>query len=154
MSCSLLTCCLTFSPVSSPLVATRRQSSAGVMASSNPSVKTLNAFLFSLSLLTLQASALISSPSCKSVPSDPTWPVPEVWAQFNTTLNGQLLQPNPPGAVCHPTHPTYNATICTEVQLSWSSEFFHQRDPISAEWNNWNNDSCLPDPNFPCSSVG
>ncbi|KUJ23468.1 FAD-binding domain-containing protein [Mollisia scopiformis] len=98
--------------------------------------------------------ASINTTTCKTTPSDPTWPSPSTWDVLNSTLDGNLLLPVPPGAVCHPTHPTYNSTLCTEAQLSWSSEFFHQRDPISAEWNNWNNDSCLPDASFPCSAAG
>ncbi|CZR51587.1 related to isoamyl alcohol oxidase [Phialocephala subalpina] len=124
------------------------------MTSTGHSTNLLYTFLFFLFLSLPKVSALTSPPSCKSVPGDPSWPSPQTWTDLNTTLGGQLLQPNPPGAVCHPTHATYNATICAEVQLLWSSEFFHQRDPISAEWNNWNNDSCLPDERFPCSSVG
>lgn len=111
--------------------------------------------LRTLLLLLLSSTSLAAStPSCKSIPGDSSWPSPATWTQFNTTLSGQLLQPDPPGAVCHSTHSTYNSTLCTKVQAQWSSEFFHQRDPISAEWNNWNNDSCLPDERYPCSSSG
>ncbi|PMD30490.1 FAD-binding domain-containing protein [Hyaloscypha variabilis F] len=92
--------------------------------------------------------------TCKSTPSSPTWPSPAIWDQLNQTTGGQLLQPVPPGAVCHPGHSSYNATNCVYVQYAWSNEYFHQRDPVSVEWNNWNNDSCLPDPDVPCSSAG
>ena len=27
-------------------------------------------------------------------------------------------------------------------------------DPVSTLWNNWNNDTCLPDPKLPCSDDG
>lgn len=117
-------------------------------------LKTHLSLLTSLILLTLPTLSLALNQTCKTTPTDPTWPSPSDWDNLNQTLSGSLLSPIPPGAVCHSTHPTYNTTLCTEVQNSWSSEYFHQADPISVEWNNWNNDSCLPIEGFPCSAVG
>jgi hypothetical protein len=107
-----------------------------------------------LSFIAIQVLGAQGASSCKAVPGDPNWPSVDVWAQLNQTTGGQLLQPVPPGAVCHPGHPNYNTTDCVIVQYEWSNEYFHQRDPVSVEWNNWNNDSCLPDPDVPCSSAG
>jgi hypothetical protein len=107
-----------------------------------------------LSLIAIEVHGFRGAPWCKSVPGSLTWPSDALWAQLNTTIGGQLLQPVPPGAVCHPGHANYNATNCLFVQYEWSNEYFHQRDPVSVEWNNWNNDSCLPDPGVPCSSAG
>jgi hypothetical protein len=95
-----------------------------------------------------------ASPSCKSTPGSKIWPSTEVWAALNQTIGGQLIQPTPPGAVCHSSNPTYDAVACIAVQEAWSSEFFHQKNPISAEWNNWTNDSCLPIDTLPCTSEG
>ncbi|KAK3937418.1 FAD-binding domain-containing protein [Diplogelasinospora grovesii] len=95
-----------------------------------------------------------AAPSCKAVPGSDAWPSLEIWSQLNQSLDGRLLHPTPPGAVCHPGHDSYNAAECPSLQTSWFSEFFHTNDPVSAEWNNWNNDTCLPDPRAPCSSVG
>jgi len=39
---------------------------------------------------------------CKSVPGYPGWPLPSEWASFNQSVFGALLQPPPPGGVCHP----------------------------------------------------
>jgi len=97
-----------------------------------------------------------TSPSCKAVPGDSQWPSAAEWAKLNETTEGRLLQPSPPGAVCHPKQATFSAAKCTEVRANWSSEFFHSDDPISVEWNNWSNDSCLPIPeaNLTCSASG
>ncbi|KAH9887786.1 FAD binding domain-containing protein [Xylariomycetidae sp. FL2044] len=92
--------------------------------------------------------------SCKLIPADPDWPSSEVWSQLNETIQGGLLQPTPPGAVCHPSQASYNATKCVVAQYAWSSPYFHDSDPVSSDWNNWNNDSCLPLPDLPCSSQG
>jgi hypothetical protein len=95
-----------------------------------------------------------SRPSCKAVPGSPDWPSPQDWASLNESLAGRLLQPAPPGAVCHPGQATYNATECPNVRAAWSTYEFHQADPISVDWNQWTNDSCLPQEGAPCSGKG
>jgi hypothetical protein len=91
---------------------------------------------------------------CKTTPGSSGWPTIEEWSQLNASTDGRLLQPVPPAAVCHPTQAVYNATRCEEVKTHWADEYFHLNDPVSVEWNNWNNGTCLPDPAFPCSSLG
>ncbi|OIW31030.1 FAD-binding domain-containing protein [Coniochaeta ligniaria NRRL 30616] len=93
-------------------------------------------------------------PSCKAVPGTPNWPSPASWARLNESTGGRLLQPPPPGAVCHPGQPTYDAAACADVQAGWTTYDFHQRDPVSSMWNQYNNDSCLPEPGYPCSGQG
>lgn len=110
--------------------------------------------LLYLHVLGVDGSSETRAVSCKAFPGTSDWPSPETWATLNATTEGRLLQPLPPGAVCHSTQPNYNATLCSYVQYYWQNEFFHDQDPVSAEWDNWNNDSCLPDPNAPCSSDG
>ena len=100
---------------------------------------------------TAQASA---SRSCKVTPDSPNWPSISTWRALNDTVSGRLLQPPPPGAVCHTSQPTYNAAACPAVQEEWQSIFFHQDNPISSAWNNFNNDSCLPVATAPCSGKG
>jgi hypothetical protein len=108
----------------------------------------------------LQFSTLInfcqssSTPSCRASLGSPDWPSFSAWAALNDSISGRLLQPPPPGAVCHPDQVTYNAQICPTVIEAWSTIFFHQANPISSAWNNWNNDSCLPYPDTPCSGEG
>ncbi|KAH8879740.1 FAD-binding domain-containing protein [Thozetella sp. PMI_491] len=91
---------------------------------------------------------------CKAVPGSASWPAAETWARLNDTLGGRLLQPSPPGAVCHPTEPTFASAQCAKAQASWMDEFFHSDSPVSVEWNNWANDSCPPDPRMTCSGSG
>ncbi|KAK4232845.1 hypothetical protein C8A03DRAFT_39504 [Achaetomium macrosporum] len=92
--------------------------------------------------------------SCKVVPGTPRWPSPQEWARFNESLAGRLLQPSPPGAVCHPGQATYDPAKCPTVRAAWSTYEFHQADPISMDWNQWANDSCLPQEGAPCSGQG
>jgi len=91
---------------------------------------------------------------CKAVPGAPGWPSSQDWAHLNSSLDGRLLQPVPPGAVCHPGQPSYDPTECAAVNASWSTYEFHQADPISVDWNQWANDSCLPREGAPCSGRG
>ncbi|KAK4187062.1 Tetrahydrocannabinolic acid synthase [Podospora australis] len=93
-------------------------------------------------------------PLCKSVPGADGWPSLDTWAAFNQSIDGRLLQPTPPGAVCHPDQPSYDASQCSSVQTAWFTEALHSGDPVSVMWNNWNNDTCLPDPRLSCSPTG
>ena len=112
----------------------------------------LNLF-YSCIATTFTAQALASK-SCKATPDSPSWPSASAWMALNNTVSGRLLQPPPPGAVCHSRQPTYNAAVCPAVQEEWQSIFFHQDNPISSAWNNFNNDSCLPLATAPCSGNG
>jgi hypothetical protein len=114
---------------------------------------------FSISLLLLAAvgvSGQNDAPplACRAIPGGADWPAPNIWAQLNETTGGRLMKPSPPGAVCHTSQPTFDAGQCYAVAWGWSDEFFHARDPVSAYWDNWNNDTCLPDPLYPCSAAG
>jgi hypothetical protein len=92
---------------------------------------------------------------CKATPGTSAWPSLQDWANFNSSLGGVLLKPPPPGGVCHPSEPNYNAAKCPIVTALWNTSFpFHEDDPISNAFNNWNNDSCLPYPGTPCSGEG
>lgn len=94
-----------------------------------------------------------ASRSCKATPGS-SWPSSFSWTSLNHTVSGRLLQPPPPGAVCHPKQATYSASNCPKVQKEWLSIFYHQDNPISSAWNNFNNDACLPLAAAPCSSDG
>jgi hypothetical protein len=126
--------------------------SFGMARSSNRAAPWMLFYILLLSSVSVEVLAVTSS--CKSIPGSESWPSLAEWAQLNETTGGQLLQPSPPGAVCHSSDPLYDATLCASVQEAWSNEFFHQQNPISAEWNNWTNDTCLPIDGLPCSSEG
>ncbi len=92
--------------------------------------------------------------SCKAIPGGSDWPSLETWNQLNQTVGGHLLKPSPPGAVCHAAQATFSAEQCSAVQAKWGSDEFHSDDPVSVEWNNWTNDSCIPDPRLTCNADG
>ncbi|KAL7928879.1 FAD-binding domain-containing protein [Trichoderma chlorosporum] len=92
--------------------------------------------------------------SCKAYPGTSSWPSAHTWAALNQTLNGRLLPVIPPGAVCHPGQPTYNATQCPEIANEWTTYEFHAGNPVSVMWDKFDNFTCLPEANTPCSPAG
>ncbi|KAI0138180.1 FAD-binding domain-containing protein [Hypoxylon sp. NC0597] len=92
--------------------------------------------------------------ACKAAPGSPGWPSSETWTSFNQSTGGKLLRGVAPGAVCHPRQPAYNAEQCAIVTSGWSTDDFHRNDPVSNLWQQFNNDTCLPDPGAPCSPDG
>ncbi|KAI0191937.1 FAD-binding domain-containing protein [Astrocystis sublimbata] len=92
--------------------------------------------------------------ACRSFPGDTSWPPVESWIQFNQSLGGKLNNPSPPGAVCRRGQSAFDADKCAAVTAGWSTYGFHQGDPVSNMWQHYNNDTCLPDPDAPCSGAG
>lgn len=93
--------------------------------------------------LTLAQSTSNTS-SCKAAPNTPSWPSTAQWNALNTSINGQLLAPLPPAAVCDRSLPVYDNTSCTQVTSQYPITDFHAKDPISVDSPNWENDACLP----------
>lgn len=94
------------------------------------------------------------APSCKAYPGSLDWPSTSAWDKLNDDLGGKLLKPSLPGAVCHPEQPNYDPGECNAVQAGWVTFDFHLEDPISTMWDNWNNETCLPNPDYPCTPDG
>ncbi|KAL7786986.1 FAD-binding domain-containing protein [Trichoderma ceciliae] len=92
--------------------------------------------------------------TCKAYPGTASWPSTNTWAALNRTLGGRLLQPPPPGAVCHQGQPTYNTSQCSMVAEEWKTYEFHAGNPISVMWDKFDNYTCLPEENAPCSPAG
>ncbi|KAF1808813.1 FAD-binding domain-containing protein [Eremomyces bilateralis CBS 781.70] len=93
--------------------------------------------------------------TCKAVPGTASWPSTSDWDALNKTLSGNLIKPLPPGGVCHPEQPNYDEAACPAVQRAWTTSWsFHIEDPVGNGYNNWNNDTCLPAPENPCSADG
>src|SRR5215469_12756799 len=92
-----------------------------------------------LSLISVLSTA--NAQKCKAVPGTPSWPSDSVWATLNKTISGALIKSVPPGGVCHPGQPNYNNnTSCAVVADLWTSSWvFHENDPVSNAYNNWNN---------------
>ncbi|KAH0428727.1 FAD binding domain-containing protein [Colletotrichum camelliae] len=110
-------------------------------------------FALALASLTPWVSADTTAP-CKSFPGSADWPSPGSWTALNESLGGRLLQPAAPGAVCHPGEPSYDAGRCAAVRAGWSRFDFHKADPVSVMWDNWSNDTCLPDAAYLCRADG
>lgn len=113
--------------------------------------------IVSLELLVcgLTAASYIPDRGCKAHPDDKSlWPSHASWASLNHTLGGKLLQPPPPGGVCHPGQPNYVAGQCATVAKEWVTYDFHSSNPISVMSNQFANDTCLPREDVPCSSAG
>ncbi|KAH6667575.1 hypothetical protein B0J14DRAFT_620065 [Halenospora varia] len=98
--------------------------------------------------------ANVVSGHCKAVLGSLDWPSASKWAALNHTLSGKLLQPAPLGAVCHPDQATYNNATCPGLQTAWFGLSLHADSPNSASFSNWENDTCLPFPQMPCSGTG
>ena len=94
------------------------------------------------------------SPFCKPLPGDAHWPSSSSWSRLNTSINGHLLAPSPPAAVCYdPARPppaaanataAANSTACKIVTDAWFNSSFHSDDPASVDWPNWEGDACVP----------
>ena len=89
---------------------------------------------------------------CKEYPGSAQWPSPDAWKKLYDDTGGRLLRAIPPGTVCHPERPEYNAEKCAQVAELWSTYDFHLEDPISVMWDNGENGNCLPDPEGPCDA--
>lgn len=98
-----------------------------------------------------------SSPAaikCKADPSSSFWPRLEEWNFFNRTIRGQLIAPIPPAGLCHKAQKNYNEDQCHTLSTDWRKDEFHAADPVSVIISQYSNDTCLPDPNVPCSGAG
>lgn len=63
-----------------------------------------------------QAPAQATS-ACRCFPGDACWPSANTWAQFNQSIDGQLIKTTPLGAPCHT--PEYNAGVCSTLKAGW-----------------------------------
>ncbi|KXT07597.1 hypothetical protein AC578_10248 [Pseudocercospora eumusae] len=81
---------------------------------------------------------------CKESYTSPGWPSKQTWNDLNTTLSGSLLSPLPPAAVCDPTLPNYNTSLCAKVADAWHSPAYFNKDATSAHQPFWQNDACVP----------
>lgn len=91
---------------------------------------------------------------CRSYPGSHDWPHAGQWNHLNQSLDGQLLRPVPPGAICHPEQPHYDSELCKRVATSWSLPSYHTDNPISVMWDQYTNYSCLPNSFKPCDGNG
>ena len=97
-----------------------------------------------------------ASPRCKVFPGDQDWPSDDAWQRFNVSLSGALLKPSPPGAVCYPTHPSFNAAACAFLLNNASTTNFYFDHPVSVlnVWPQGNTCPILANPNGTCTQGG
>jgi hypothetical protein len=115
----------------------------------------MSAILKQILLVSIASVSLVQGITrCKSTPDSPSWPSLSAWNALNTSISGRLLRPSPPGAVCHQDQATFNTEACQTVQALWLNSTFHADNPISVDYENWNNNTCLPLPDAPCSGAG
>jgi len=74
-----------------------------------------------------------SSPRCKVFPGDPNWPSEREWASFNSSIDGALLKPLPPQAVCYSSSPVFNTTFCNAIAGGQVDPLFYLNDPVSVQ---------------------
>lgn len=93
-------------------------------------------------------------PPCKAYPGMPWWPNEATWAGLNKTVNGALIRPVMPAGACHKGQSNYNPDQCPTIEKEWETSEFHLADPVSVMSNEFTNNTCLPDPKYPCSPAG
>ena len=93
----------------------------------------------------------VCSTQCKVTPASPDWPTDTQWQALNSSVSGRLIQPIPPGAVCHEEWPQYDNVSCSALYGQWSNASFHYNTPATSDYND---DACLPSAIAPCSSSG
>ena len=89
---------------------------------------------------------------CKLTPDSPKWPSAVEWEALNRTIGGRLIKPTPFAAVCHANQPTFNPSRCAATD--WTAPATYANSPIGIMTPNFSNDSCLPQPQYPCSGEG
>ncbi|KAK3723035.1 hypothetical protein LTR37_002181 [Vermiconidia calcicola] len=89
---------------------------------------------------------------CKSTPGSLTCPTEADWYALNITIGGRLLKPAPPGAICHHDQPPYDSELCKTAL--WTNASTYADHPLGIINPNWSEDSCLREPQYPCSGAG
>jgi len=79
---------------------------------------------------------------CKAFPGSEDWPSEEDWTRLNRTIDGALLKPSPPAAVCYP-GPLYNEERCRYLLRAAVATHFYLDDPLTTltSWTEGN--TCL-----------
>ncbi|KAI1861747.1 uncharacterized protein JN550_010687 [Neoarthrinium moseri] len=80
---------------------------------------------------------------CREFPGSSKWPSTEDWRRFNGSIDGALLQPLPPGAVCYKGS-SYDEQKCQYLLRNATSSRFYIDDPLTvlSEWPTGS--TCLP----------
>lgn len=97
----------------------------------------------------------IDFPGCKVFPGDQDWPSETEWAQLNDTLDGALLQPKPPAAVCY-SGPDFNPEQCQFLISNTSASHYWLDQPLTSltEWPQGQTCMISSDPQGNCTRGG
>lgn len=116
------------------------------------SLSTLALYLSTFVFTTTASPLDTRSTSCKCYPENACWPKLSDWVALNRTVSGRLIASTPPAASCH-RGTLYNPSTCAYVSNNWNSSYFHAANPISIDYPEFANSSCIPtsDPTLPCT---
>lgn len=89
------------------------------------------------------ADAHYTGAQCKSFPGDRTWPTDAEWSRLNFAINGNLLKPTPPAAVCYKGS-SYNARACQYLVRVAGYTHFWLDDPVSVLTQWPEGSTCMP----------
>lgn len=112
----------------------------------------IKAVFTTVALTSLLQSAVHSAPQpyCKPIVGSSGWPSVSEWQALNTSVSGRLLAPDPPGLVCQSNSSVHSNEACASLAQQWTNSSFHASEPFTTDYND---DSCLPDPQAPCSTA-
>ena len=90
------------------------------------------------------SSAPTEQPECRAFPGSPDWPTKCEWQRLNKALQGRLLHPDPPAAVCYDGE-SHDEDACRNLVLRAGDSHFYIDDPLSvlSQWTQGS--TCLPD---------
>lgn len=75
---------------------------------------------------------------CRCQPGEPCWPSLEEWQAFNTSIQGNLVEVQPIGSVCH--EPTYDKASCERVSTLSSNSTWRASQPGEWHWEQFQSD--------------
>lgn len=87
-----------------------------------------------------------SSAPCRAFPGSDDWPSRCDWSRLNTALQGRLLHPDPPAAVCY-AGDLHDEDACEDLVLHAGDTHFYIDDPLSVLSQWLQGSTCLPDLN-------
>ncbi|CAE7130741.1 unnamed protein product [Rhizoctonia solani] len=68
------------------------------------------------------------------------WPSSKLWAAFNSSVDGRLVAPRPPGWACH--DPNYDEAVCNDFQANWNSSFWRANQTGAMQNPIWDSLEC------------
>ncbi|KAL0564207.1 hypothetical protein V5O48_017845, partial [Marasmius crinis-equi] len=98
--------------------------------------------LFALALLVTPSFTQAALPSCRTFPTDDSWPATDVWDAFNRSVDGRLIKTIPIATPCH--DPSFDEQQCAVIQQSWHKYDFHEAIPASIMNSVFLNQTCDP----------